>query len=163
MPYSEYPPAFRRGGLRMAWLRLGVLANAAGVALIREAHLAHFIPRTSVTAVEKRLGGNSVVVDARLTEDFTNGHLPGAISIPVNVGEAERHTATADLSKDVRIIVYCQSAACPFARTVAVRLIKDGFSNISIFRGGWKEWVARSPTHGGQPPARPPEQRPSRT
>ncbi len=41
--------------------------------------------------------------------------------------------------------VYCQSADCPFAERVAVRLTTDGFSNISIFRGGWNKWAATRP------------------
>jgi rhodanese-related sulfurtransferase len=70
--------------------------------------------------------------------------LKGAISVPVDANDVERRKATARMSKDARIVLYCQSAGCKFAETVAVKLVDDGFSNTSIFRGGWAEWVAKN-------------------
>jgi hypothetical protein len=26
---------------------------------------------------------------------------------------------------------------------VAIKLMEDGFSNMSIFKGGWREWAAK--------------------
>ena len=40
--------------------------------------------------------------------------------------------------------MYCQSAGCKYAEIVAIKLIDDGFSNISIFKGGWVEWAAKN-------------------
>jgi rhodanese-related sulfurtransferase len=131
----------------------GLLVNAAGAAMIREAHLADFLHQVGGAKVRRLLAGDTVFIDARFTSDFANGHLPGAISVPVNVSESERHAAVADVPKDAKMVVYCQSAGCRFARTVAVRLQKEGFSNISIYRGGWNDWAARGQSRGDEPAA----------
>ena len=40
--------------------------------------------------------------------------------------------------------MYCQSSACKYAEIVAIKLKDDGYSNISIYKGGWAEWVAKN-------------------
>jgi len=90
------------------------------------------------------LDGDTVFIDARLARDFKAGHLEGAISVPVNADDEERQKATVNIAKDARIVLYCQSAGCRFAEIVAIKLMDDGFSNISIFRVGWNEWVAKN-------------------
>jgi len=72
------------------------------------------------------------------------GHLDDSINVPVNASDHERRKTTAEIAKDARIVVYCQSAGCNFAERVAIKLMSDGFSDISIFRGGWNEWKAKN-------------------
>lgn len=50
----------------------------------------------------------------------------------------------ADVAKDARIVVYCQSAGCKFAEKVAIKLVSDGFSNVSLFKGSWKKWATKA-------------------
>lgn len=120
----------------------GLLANANATASIQEAHQGNFIPKVSERKVHKLLDTDAIFIDARFARDYEAGHLEGAISVPVDANDAERCKATAHISKDARIVLYCQSAGCKFAETVAIKLKADGFSNVSIFRGGWAEWVA---------------------
>jgi len=122
----------------------GFLANPNATASIQQAHLGNFIPKIGEKKVHRLLDGDAVFVDARLTCDFDVGHLEGAISIPVEADDTKRRKATAEIRKDAAVVVYCQSASCRFAEKVAVKLISDGFSNISIFKGGWNEWVAKN-------------------
>ncbi len=122
----------------------GLLANANATALIQQAHLGNFIPKVSEEKIHKLLDSDTVFIDARFARDFKAGHLKGAISVPVNADDDERQKTTVNIAKDARIVVYCQSAGCKFAEKVAIRLIDDGFYNISIFRGGWNEWVAKN-------------------
>jgi len=122
----------------------GLLANANATASIQQAHQGNFIPKVSEKKVHKLLDGDTVFIDARLARDFKAGHLEGAISVPVNADDEERQKATVNIAKDARIVLYCQSAGCRFAEIVAIKLMDDGFSNISIFRVGWNEWVAKN-------------------
>ena len=46
-------------------------------------------------------------------------------------------------SQGRRIVLYCQRAGCKFAERVGVKLIDDGFTNLTIFKGGWMEWTAK--------------------
>ena len=111
---------------------------------MQKAYQGSFIPKVSKSTVKKLLGSDTVFIDARFARDFKAKHLEGAVNIPVNATNEVRHKATAGISKDAHIVLYCQSAACKFAQKVAIKLIDDGFSNISIFRGGWAEWVAKN-------------------
>jgi rhodanese-related sulfurtransferase len=120
----------------------GLLSNSTATAAIQEAHLGNFVPKVSMRKLERWLKNDTVVVDARLAEDYEKGHINGAISIPVNATEEELQKATKAISGQSRIVLYCQSSRCPFAERVAIKLLKDGFSNVSIFKGGWAEWTA---------------------
>jgi rhodanese-related sulfurtransferase len=127
----------------------GLLANANATQAIRQAHAEDFVPKISVARVKRLLGADVVFIDARFRADYEAGHLDGAISVPVDANDIERHKAVAGVTKDARIVVYCQSGKCPFAGRVAGKLIQDGFSRVSIFRQGWAAWAAKE-RDGGQ-------------
>jgi len=123
----------------------GFLAHANATASIQQAHLGSFIPKISERQVRQLLNNtDTIFIDARLVRDFKAGHLKRAINIPVDANDQQRHKALANIDKDTRIVVYCQSADCRFAEKSATKLIADGFSNVSIFKGGWHELEAKS-------------------
>ncbi len=122
----------------------GLLANANATASIQQAHLGNFIPKINEKKVQELLNSDTVFIDARFARDFKAGHLEGAISVPVDANDMELQKTTANIQKEARIVLYCQSAGCKFAEKVAIRLMDDEFSNISIFKGGWQEWVAKN-------------------
>lgn len=122
----------------------GFLANANAPVSIQQAHLANFIPKVSKKEIHKLLNTNTVFIDARLKRDFETGHLEGAISVPVNARDDERSKAMVDITKDARIVVYCQTSGCRFAENVAIKLIADGFSNVSLFKGNWRKLLAQN-------------------
>jgi rhodanese-related sulfurtransferase len=121
----------------------GFLAHANATTTIQQAHTGNFIPKVSKGKVERLLGTDTVFIDARFARDFKAGHMEGAISVPVDANDTERYKATAGIGKDAPIVIYCQSAGCNFAEKVTIKLKGDGFSNISIFKGGWNEWKAK--------------------
>jgi len=122
----------------------GLLANTDATAAIQQAHAGNFIPKIGEGKVHKLLSSGAVFIDARFARDYKAGHLKGAISLPVDANDVERQKVTADISKDSRIVMYCQSSACKYAEIVAIKLIKNDYSNISIFRGGWAEWTTKN-------------------
>ncbi len=122
----------------------GFLANPNATASVEQAHLGNFIPKVSKKKVDRLLNANTIFIDARSPDDFKVGHLEAAINIPVNASDEECQKTMADFPKDTPIVVYSQSAGCPFAENVAIKLRLDGFTKISIFKGGWHEWKADS-------------------
>jgi rhodanese-related sulfurtransferase len=52
----------------------------------------------------------------------------------------ERQEALQGVSSSFPIIVYCQSAGCRYADEVAAFLKFNGYPDISIYRGGYREW-----------------------
>jgi rhodanese-related sulfurtransferase len=116
------------------------LNRRAAVQAVQQAHAVDFIRKESVRNVRRLLGGDTIFVDARFATDYDRAHLPGAINLPVDLdGQGLRQRVIA-LDRDARIVVYCQSAACPFAGVVARRLISEGFRRVSIYRAGWATW-----------------------
>lgn len=63
------------------------------------------VPRISLEELKEKLdaGAEVVVVDVRSKEEFDQGHIPGAISIPYGEIEARYR----ELPRDKEIITYC--------------------------------------------------------
>lgn len=123
----------------------GLLARARATEAIQETHIGDFIPRVSAKTIHRMLGANcAVFIDARYGEDFEVGHLEGAINVPVNATDKERRAVLTNMTKTATVVVYCQSAGCKYAEKVAVQLMNDGFSDVSIFTGGWHEWSSKN-------------------
>jgi len=122
----------------------GLLANANATSSIQQAHAANFIPKIGERKVHRLLGGDTVFIDVRFARDYKAGHLKDAINFPVDANDVEHQKVTADIAKDAHIVLYCQSVGCKFAETVAIKLMDEDFYNISVFRGGWNEWVAKN-------------------
>ena len=62
------------------------------------------------------------------------------MNIQPDASSEECREAMAGIPKDAQIVVYCQSAECPYAVKVTRRLIREDFANITHFKGGWDEW-----------------------
>jgi rhodanese-related sulfurtransferase len=118
----------------------GLLTQGTSTAGVARAYETTFVPKIGTSEVDMLSRSGAVLVDARYPVDFAGGHIEGAINVPVNATDAERHKALAGVPKDDPIVVYCQSAGCEFAEKVAVVLIADGFSRVSVYRDGWIAW-----------------------
>ena len=78
-----------------------------------------------------------VLLDVRPALEYQSGHLPGAISIPVD----ELPSRLDELPQDRRIIAYCRGAYCLFADEAVAMLRENGFEAERL-DGGWPEWHA---------------------
>ena len=77
----------------------------------------------------------AIVVDVRTLEEYNEGHIPNAISVPLETIENE---AEAKLkNKDALILVYCRSGRR--SREAALKLIEKGYTNVIDF-GEIKDW-----------------------
>jgi rhodanese-related sulfurtransferase len=121
---------------------LGLLAHPEDVASIQETHVMSFARAVGAAGVDELMKGGAAVVDARFSEDYAAGHIPGAINIPVNQRAAAGRMLARRAGRDAKVILYCQSAGCPFSKQVGRVLWRDGYRNLYVFRGGWDEWEA---------------------
>lgn len=90
------------------------------------------------------------VYDVRIEEEYQNGHLPGAISVPYKEGSAKEvgfdpaddQFALNKLPKDKNapLIMYCDGTICWKSYKSASMAIQAGWKNIYWFRGGFPEW-----------------------
>lgn len=78
---------------------------------------------------------NYIILDVRRPDEFSEGHIPGAINVPnEEIGTAE----IAELpAKSQLILVYCRSGRR--SKEAAEKLVKLGYTNIVEF-GGILDW-----------------------
>ncbi len=120
-------------------------------------------PVSRAELVERAARGDVIILDVRPTEEFAAGHIPGALSIPLDQLEA----ALSRLPKRARIVAYCRGPYCVLAPQAVQRLRAKGFTARRL-ADGMPEWrlaglpvavgderARVSPTHQGRPPLRP--------
>ena len=90
---------------------------------------------TSDEAKNIMLTEKPIVVDVRSLEEYNEGHIPNAISVPLETIENEAETKLKN--KDDLILVYCRSGRR--SREATLRLIEKGYTNVIDF-GGIQDW-----------------------
>jgi rhodanese-related sulfurtransferase/DNA-binding transcriptional ArsR family regulator len=80
--------------------------------------------------------GTVVVVDARPLIEYRQGHITGAISIPV----AELTDCLKELPKDREIVAYCRGPYCVYADE-AVQLLRGQGRAAARLEDGYPEWA----------------------
>lgn len=81
--------------------------------------------------------GKIMLIDVRPRIEYDSGHLPGAVSLPVDELPARLDA----LPKRKRIVAYCRGTYCLFADEAVALLRSAGFDAVRL-AGGWPEWVA---------------------
>lgn len=86
--------------------------------------------------------GAVVFVDARSTEPFRAGHIPGAIQCdyyrwPEDADEVIPRAIGAE-----KVVVYCNGADCEDSLAMCAKLLENDipWHVIYLFKGGWVEW-----------------------
>jgi len=74
------------------------------------------------------------LVDVRATEDYDEGHVPGAINLPQG-----RWETLEGLSRDKTNILYCYSHVCHLAAKAAVEFAGRGYPVMEM-DGGFRAW-----------------------
>lgn len=99
--------------------------------------------------LERVRRGQAVVVDLRPAEEYEAGHLPGALSIPLD----ELRARLADLPDDVEVVAYCRGPYCALAPT-GVGLLRGAGRRARRLEEGFPEWrLAGLPVVTGTLPA----------
>jgi rhodanese-related sulfurtransferase len=125
------------------WRALRTLASArlAEVERLAAAYLGDRDELEPVTREElaRRLqdGDPLVVLDVRPAAEHAAGHLPGAVSIPVE----ELWRRLAELPVDREVVAYCRGPYCAFAHE-AVELLREAGFSARRLEDGLPEWQA---------------------
>ena len=97
------------------------------------------IREISIDVAERLFSDSVLFIDAREEEYYIEGHIPNSICnddfdslvyqiedfVPYNNG----------------FVVYCSDDDCGSSEDLAYQLQDQGFTNIYLFKGGWKQWV----------------------
>ena len=90
---------------------------------------------TGPVELERMMKNNEVnIVDVRAAEDYTGGHIPGAVNLP-----KDQWHALKGLRKDKINVLYCYSQVCHLAATAAVQFAEQGYPVMEL-EGGWRWW-----------------------
>jgi len=87
--------------------------------------------------------GNGLFIDARHEDEFNEGHIKGAISLPLRTLETNP-ALIQGLAKDTLIVTYCSGERCALSIDLGERLASMGFTNVKVFLSGWLEWQKRN-------------------
>lgn len=82
--------------------------------------------------------GKAVLIDVRPTLEYESGHLPGALSLPVD----QLVQRLKELPRTKRIVAYCRGEYCLFADEAVAILKEHGYDAVRL-DGGWVEWRAQ--------------------
>jgi rhodanese-related sulfurtransferase len=78
------------------------------------------------------------IVDVRASEDYVEGHIPGAVNLPKALWH-DAKIVKARLNKKKINVLYCYSQVCHLAATTAVEFAKNGYPAMEL-NGGWRWW-----------------------
>ena len=88
---------------------------------------------------------NYLFVDVRTVSEYEDGHIEGAILIPVS----EIDDRLSELPRDRPIIVYCNGSSCNRSGAAAEFLINNGFTEVYDLEGiGINEWIEKNYPNG---------------
>ncbi len=80
--------------------------------------------------------GGAFLIDVRQPSEYEEGHIPGAVNIPIR--EITKHLDA--IPMDEAVIVYCQSGYRAAMATAALQTL--GYDNVKAFGGSYKAWTA---------------------
>lgn len=84
--------------------------------------------------------GKAVFVDARSREDYEDGHIKGAVSLPVGQFDESIDTFRGQYSTYSSIVIYCSGRTCEDSRRLAHLLLDEGYTNVTVMIDGYPGW-----------------------
>ncbi len=94
-------------------------------------------PTNLVTLVNRE---GAVIVDIRDNKEFTNGHIAGAVNMPLS--SIESRMAELDPFKEKPVVLVCKMGQ--HAGSAGRKLKAKGFENVRRLSGGMAEWTGSS-------------------
>ncbi len=83
--------------------------------------------------------GQAVFLDARAAEDFAEGHIEGALSLPL-FSFTQDFDALKSQMEGRTVITYCDGEACELSRDLADQLKAHGLKDVLVLKNGWTLW-----------------------
>lgn len=103
--------------------------------------------------LRSELQGGALAVDARIPELFAEGHIPGAVSLPLADLDQDLPAFKEKIPPTRRIITYCNGYGCPDSFDLGVELLAAGYTDVLVFEGGMPAWQdAGLPVAKGEAP-----------
>jgi rhodanese-related sulfurtransferase len=85
--------------------------------------------------------GEALFVDVRSRDMFAAGHIPGAVSLPLDDVDSALEDFATKLSAEQPIVTYCSGRLCQDSHTMAQLLMERGFENVVVYIDGFPGWI----------------------
>jgi ArsR family transcriptional regulator len=92
-------------------------------------------PVSRIELLDRLRAGTATVLDVRPEDEFQQGHLPGALNIPL----AQLERRLAELPPDREIVAYCRGAWCVLSFEAVAALRQRGYRARRL-EDGFPEW-----------------------
>lgn len=103
--------------------------------------------------VQKLQAAGATIVDTRITSEYAEEHIKGAVSVAYHeksakvvgfdAGQDEFAVAKLPASKGQAIVMYCNGPTCWKSYKASVVAAKAGYTNIHWYRAGFPDWKAK--------------------
>lgn len=151
--YSDLPRIAIEAGILLAvGVLLGLTLNAGLVNRVLRGEIALPKPVVSQQAevrypepvdlatLQHQVKAGALLIDARISELFTEAHLPGSISLPLDEAARRLPAFRQQVPLTRPLITYCNGYGCPDSFDLAVKLLAAGYQKVMVFEGGFPEW-----------------------
>lgn len=93
-----------------------------------------------VDEVAELAAAGALLVDARAVEVYAEGHLAGAVSLPLGEIDERLPGFRQDVPPERTLVIYCSGFGCPDSFDLGLLLIAAGYRDVRVFEGGFPEW-----------------------
>ena len=105
--------------------------------------LAGGLPAVSLAQALRAFTNNEALfVDARQSDFYRIGHIPGAINIPVDDFDQLFPKLSEKILSAVQVISYCDGASCEMSIELTEKLLMAGVDRVAVYTGGIQQWQA---------------------
>jgi rhodanese-related sulfurtransferase/biotin operon repressor len=132
--FSYYSLAGKEAFKTWQSIRDFAAVKIAEVQRLAEQYLNRFdeLEAVSIAELRRRLGtGDVVLIDVRPELEYWAGHIPGALSVPLE----ELATFLRTLPDDKEIVAYCRGPFCMFSHEAVLAMKEKGFKARRFDRG----------------------------
>ena len=98
------------------------------------------ISELSIQEAQEAIANADLVIDCRESEEFSTGHIQGAIHASRGMLEFKLGNVPDYNNRDLNIVIYCKSSGR--AALSACSLLDMGYKNVKSIAGGIDAWVA---------------------
>jgi rhodanese-related sulfurtransferase len=82
----------------------------------------------------------AIFIDARAEEDYRDGHIKGAVSLPSWQFEEHKHEFKDEFPTHMMIVTYCSGRECDDSHVLAQCLLDEGYTDVRVFIDGYPAW-----------------------
>ena len=88
----------------------------------------------------------ALILDARRSSVYRDGHIAGARSVPVWEADADdkvRGLFAEGRDQSAPVVVYCSGGECEDSHMLAEKLYRVGFDDVLVYKDGFPDWQKR--------------------